>query len=86
MLHALAEALVRETTTFGVRRAEMARSVLEREHITVVTPFGEVRVKVGRRHGVIVTAAPEYEDCARLAKASGVSLREVYASVQTHYR
>jgi len=78
----LTDVFFRETTTFGVRRTSLTRSILEREHVTVATPFGEVRVKVGRLNGVIVTAAPEYEDCARLAELRGVSLREVYAAAQ----
>jgi hypothetical protein len=78
----LTEVFFRETTTFGVRRTVMTRSVLDREHVSVETPFGEVRVKLGRRDGVVVTSAPEYEDCARVAKSAGVSLREVYAAAQ----
>ncbi|MEN8151966.1 MAG: nickel pincer cofactor biosynthesis protein LarC [Planctomycetota bacterium] len=70
----------RETTTFGVRRSVASRTILEREHVTVALPWGEVRVKVGRRAGEVVTAAPEYEDCARLAERAGVSLREVHAA------
>ena len=77
---AIEEVFFRETTTFGVRRSAATRTILDREHVTVTTPWGEVRVKVGRRHGVVVTTAPEYEDCARIAGQSGASLREVYAA------
>jgi uncharacterized protein (DUF111 family) len=77
---ALEEVFFRETTTFGVRRSRCERSVLEREHETVRTPWGEVRVKTGRRHGSVVTRSPEYEDCARIAEDAGVAIREVYAA------
>jgi len=74
------EAIFRETPTFGVRRTAVARTKLAREHATVQTPYGEVRVKVGRRGGKVVTASPEFEDCRRLAAERGVALREVYAA------
>jgi uncharacterized protein (TIGR00299 family) protein len=74
---ALEELLFRETTTFGVRRHECQRTVLERFHETVSTPFGPIRVKIGRRAGAVFQAWPEYEDCADAARSSGRPLREV---------
>jgi uncharacterized protein (DUF111 family) len=66
-----------ETTTFGVRRHFARRTRLDREHREVATPWGSVRVKIGRRGREVVTAAPEYEDCRRVAADSQVALREV---------
>src|SRR5262249_23697409 len=57
---ALEEILFAETTTLGVRRQEWARSVLEREHVAVATPYGDVRIKVGRRAGRVYNAQPEF--------------------------
>ena len=71
--------LMRETTTLGVRRRAVERHVAEREVVRVETPHGPVRVKVKRWDGQVCGAAPEYEDCARIARKSGVPLREVYA-------
>jgi len=45
-----------------------------------------VRVKVGRRGGRVVTAAPEYEDCRRLAAERGAAFREVYAAAMEAWR
>ena len=45
---ALAEVLLRETSTLGVRRRTETRSRLERVHVPVKTSYGEIRVKVGR--------------------------------------
>jgi len=70
--------LFRETTTFGVRKHPVDRVKLQREQRTVETPYGSVRVKVGRRGGDVMTISPEYEDCRRLASARGVPLRRVY--------
>ncbi len=66
-----------ETTTFGVRRYECLRRKLAREHVTVATPFGPIRVKLGRRGDQIVQAWPEFEDCAAAAQKHGVALRVV---------
>jgi uncharacterized protein (TIGR00299 family) protein len=74
---ALEDILFRETTTFGVRRHECQRRTLVREHATVATPFGPIRVKVGRRGGQAVQAWPEFEDCAAAATKSSVPLRTV---------
>jgi len=66
------------TTTFGIRRHAVARSVLDRRFETAATPWGEVRVKVGARGGRDLVRTPEYEDCARAADAAGVAPRQVY--------
>ena len=59
--------LFEQTTTIGVRIYEARRKVLEREQVTVETPYGAVQVKVARRDGKVVNAAPEFDDCQRLA-------------------
>jgi len=45
----------------------------------VQTPVGDVRFKVARRDGRVVNAVAEFEDCARLAAQSGLSVKEVQA-------
>ncbi|HOA73037.1 MAG TPA: nickel pincer cofactor biosynthesis protein LarC [Phycisphaerae bacterium] len=69
--------LFAETTTFGIRAYRCSRRKLTREFETVDTPAGSIRLKVGRRHGKVVTAAPEYEDCRRAAAATGRPLKEI---------
>ncbi|MGB2796597.1 MAG: nickel pincer cofactor biosynthesis protein LarC [Phycisphaerae bacterium] len=86
LVAAVEDAIFRETPTFGVRRSAVERTKLAREHATVETAFGRVRVKVGRRGGRVVTASPEYEDCRRLAAERGVALREVYAAAMAAWR
>jgi uncharacterized protein (TIGR00299 family) protein len=73
--------LMRETTTLGLRRRPVERHVAEREIVAVATPLGLVRVKHKHWNGADLGAAPEYEDCARLARQHGVALREVYRMV-----
>jgi hypothetical protein len=79
--------LFRQTTTLGVRRRDCRRTKLIRRFETVETPYGPIRVKVGRRGQTDLSAAPEYEDCLAAARAHHVSLREVIqAAVETHRR
>lgn len=69
--------LFSETTTLGVRSHLVERQALPREHVTVTTRFGEVRVKVSRSNGHLRHASPEFEDCRKLAEAKNVPLQEV---------
>jgi uncharacterized protein (TIGR00299 family) protein len=74
--------LFRETETFGIRRYAVERSKLQREAVTVNTPWGPIRGKRGWRQGGMSVFTPEYEDCARVARQQGIALREVYRIVQ----
>lgn len=76
----LTELVLRETPSLGVRVHAVERAVLERRFEEVQTPFGTVKVKVGSLSGADVNAAPEYEDCARLAREKGVPLKQVLAA------
>lgn len=75
---ALREVLFIETSTLGVRALAVQRYALPRATRVAATPYGEVRVKVAQLPGGAFKAAPEYEDCRRIALAAGVPLREVY--------
>jgi len=66
-----------ETTTLGVRTYTAERRVLAREWDSVLTAFGEVRIKVARLNGHIHQASPEFEDCRKLAEAKNVPLQRV---------
>jgi uncharacterized protein (TIGR00299 family) protein len=72
------DVFLRETTTFGVRMHEVEREVLERSWTEVEVEGHPVRVKVGRRGHAIVSAAPEHDDARRVAKATGMPLKQVY--------
>ncbi len=76
---ALLDILFRESTTFGVREYPVQRTVLDRRLVEVETPSGRVRIKIGRWRGQDITFAPEFEDCRKLARASGRPVREIYA-------
>jgi hypothetical protein len=67
-----------ETSTIGLRSYNVARVALPRESKTVTTAYGVVRVKIAHGPDGRVNAAPEYEDCKRLAQESSTPLKVVY--------
>lgn len=73
--------LFAETTTIGIRRAEMERTVLKREMLTVETAFGKALVKVCRTMDGKTNYYPEYESVAQLCREHGVPFGEMYRTV-----
>lgn len=69
--------LFSETSTIGLRYYTAARDELEREFVSVPTALGEIRIKVAKRNGKVMNAAPEYEDCRRIAEQTGTPLKSV---------
>jgi len=69
--------LFRESSTLGVRVRHERRYVLPRHHEAVITPWGEVRIKIGGLNGAVSQYAPEYEDCRRIAAEHHVALKDV---------
>ena len=72
----LEEIIFQGTTTIGIRRMYMERSILKREAAEIDTPFGKMKVKVcdlpdGKR------IYPEYEEVARICRETGLSYYEV---------
>jgi pyridinium-3,5-bisthiocarboxylic acid mononucleotide nickel chelatase len=72
------EMLMRETSTFGVRRTTAERRKLKREFVTVQTAHGAVTVKVGKLDGKVLQAAPEFESCCKLAEQANVPVKQIY--------
>ena len=77
----LARILFAESTAIGVRVSEWDRLLLERKTVRLKTPLGSVRVKVIRGPSGRVQYSPEYDDCKRTAKKTGLALREVVQRV-----
>jgi uncharacterized protein (TIGR00299 family) protein len=82
----LIELLFAETTTLGARVSRAERRTLEREWVSVETEFGTVRVKIARAAGRVVNAAPEYEDCRKIAEERGVPLKRVIEEALERWR
>jgi uncharacterized protein (TIGR00299 family) protein len=82
---AVAAAILRETTTIGVRYAVRARTILSRETREVATAYGAIPVKVATDGDVIMNAAPEFEACAAAARLHGVPVKLVFAAAQAAF-
>lgn len=67
----LSAAILRETTSLGVRSKRLSRLMLSREWIDLSVSGGNVRVKIGRKGDEVWNVAPEYDDCVKVAEASG---------------
>lgn len=81
----LTRLLLTETTTLGVRMRREQRRILAREHVSVTTPWGAVRVKLGRLDGQLVNATPEFEDCRAVAVSSSTPLKLVLQAAQQSF-
>ena len=57
----------------------MSKWALERDLAPVEVTGGDVRIKLGHRDGLIITATPEYEDVAEVARRTGTPVRDVLA-------
>lgn len=72
--------IFRETTTIGIRRQRMERSVLKRKVQTITTSLGEAKVKLCYMEKA-VRAYPEYESVRDLCRKHGLSFQEVYQRI-----
>jgi uncharacterized protein (TIGR00299 family) protein len=65
----VAALLLRHTSTYGVRRYECSKYMLDRRFETVSTDYGPITVKHGSGYGVN-RVKPEFDECAKAARAS----------------
>lgn len=78
---AVVAAILRETSTIGVRFDRVARTVLARTTVVVDTAYGPIPIKVARdTNGEVANAAPEHDACVAAAQAAGAPLKRVYAA------
>jgi len=79
-LATVVEVLLRETTSLGCRSYPVTKHHLGRRMGTVATPWGPVAVKFALADGRILRQVPEFEDCAKLARRTGVPVRDILAA------
>lgn len=70
------------TSTIGIRRSIMTRTVLSRKEIQLETPYGTVRAKEAEGNGVH-RISPEYESVAQIARKTGRPFSEVYNEISS---
>jgi pyridinium-3,5-bisthiocarboxylic acid mononucleotide nickel chelatase len=81
----LTQLIFTETTTLGVRRRDEVRQTLARRWESVLTPWGEVKIKIASMNGTVTNYAPEYEDCRRIAAEHHVPLKTVMQEAARAY-
>ena len=77
--------IFKETTTIGIRRVEMERTVLKREMKKVQTVYGEALVKVCMTEGQ-ARYYPEYESVVKICREKGLPYPEVYGKIMEQCR
>ncbi|KKN32137.1 hypothetical protein LCGC14_0816820 [marine sediment metagenome] len=70
--------ILSETSSIGLRYSYIDRLEAQRKTIKVKTSLGTVKVKLAYHDGELVNVAPEYEDCAKIARTKKVPLKKVY--------
>ena len=78
----LSKILLTETSSFGVRFYSVDRLMLDREVKKLKTPYGLIKIKLGKLDGKIVQAAPEFEDCRKVSRAKKLPVKKIYNEVQ----
>ena len=69
--------LFEQTSTIGFRYQTVQRKVMTRTFETQQTSLGDVKVKKNQ-YGTFTKSTLEYEDCARIAHETGLSIQAVY--------
>jgi hypothetical protein len=79
----LEDIIFKETTTIGIRRIKMERTILERKPKTVTLSIGELNIKKCTLPDGTVRKYPEYESMAKLARENNISIQDVISIYNT---
>lgn len=85
-LEKMCSVIFSETTSIGVRYYNALRYKLDRKTVKVGTGFGAISVKLSTGPGGIMTASPEYEECANIARVKKVPLKRIYDEAKYNIR
>lgn len=80
----LEKIIFQETTTIGIRRTYMERTVLKRHFETIQTPLGEAVFKIVEIEGE-KRAYPEYESAKQLSVKNHLPMVDVYSILERSY-
>jgi uncharacterized protein (TIGR00299 family) protein len=83
--HDVGQAMLRESSSLGLRIREVSRVERPRRMATVDTEYGPIAMKVAGGDGLPEQAAPEHEDCRRAAETHRIPVRQVYAAALAAY-
>jgi pyridinium-3,5-bisthiocarboxylic acid mononucleotide nickel chelatase len=79
---AVKEILFAETSTLGIRKYAVEKTMLERKVESIETPYGNVRIKSAWYNHKKIKAKPEYDDCIKIARENNMPLNQVYKMIE----
>ncbi len=82
MKERIADFIMLETSTLGIRVRPVERIEAEREIENFESSLGNVRIKLKKKNGLVVAVAPEYEDCKKIASDDSIPLKHVFFLVK----
>jgi len=77
----ITELLLTHTTSLGVRKYTVEKTLLKREYQKLQTKYGPVTLKTALYKGKRLKSKPEYEDCIRLAKENNIPVHAIYQEI-----
>jgi len=80
-IYSLESIMFTQTTTIGVRRYPVSRTILSREKRIINTELGEAEVKICR-HGQRTFFYPEYESIRKICRENGLDYQTVYYTIR----
>ena len=84
--YAMAAAILERSTTLGLRISHVERVISGRRVMSVMTRWGQARVKVKEAAGRPIDVTAEYEDVRKLAHDAGADVRLVARSAEAAAR
>ena len=79
---AIEDILLNETSSIGLRKYTVQKTMLQRQSKTINTPYGDVRIKSAVCKNGKIKSKAEYDDCKKIAQKHNLPLAEVYAIVE----
>lgn len=76
------EILLTETSTLGIRKYSVEKTMLQRKTEVVETPYGQIRIKSAYYNQQKIRSKPEYDDCIRIARENKIPLNQVYKEIE----
>jgi uncharacterized protein (TIGR00299 family) protein len=73
--------LLSETSSLGIRKYRVNKSMLHRDTKDLQTKWGIVKIKYAKNKGETIKWKPEYEDCINIARTNNIPLREIYREI-----
>ena len=77
----MAEELLHQTSSFGLRIYTTMRKKLRRRLEKIMTVYGEVTVKCGYQGNKLIKVTPEFEDLNRIASTRSIPLFHLYNEI-----